>query len=162
MNVLGHIIADDQIIGISPLFRQPCADATAYTLYERVSLDCYLHCKHQSILIKSEYFNLVENEGKNQFKDYREKYIALAKTIAAMVAGRDELPLTALRFGQEDIEDGTYLVLIKYENDQCGYSTIERFAGCWMGDADIDGRVICYRKLQDVQNVIEYQKQLNP
>ena len=71
MEIIGHFIADNEIIGISPVYDQATTDQATLHLYNAQRVVFYVHCKSRDIEIQSNYFYI--GRGKPEDLNKEEK-----------------------------------------------------------------------------------------
>ena len=74
MEILGHTIKNDEIIGISPMYQENAKDLTMVQLYGAYYLLFNIHCKQRDIEIKS---NVIYNS--DAYKDDKKHLVAKAR-----------------------------------------------------------------------------------
>lgn len=75
MEIFGHIIKDEEIIGIAPLYAQRHTDPVMVSLYNAFRFSFEVHCKQTSIKIESEYFFTDKNPAETiKAEDWKKKY----------------------------------------------------------------------------------------
>ena len=92
MDICGHIITDEEIIGIGPLMMESPTDPIQMNIYNRRKLTFELHLKNHSTKIESEWYDLYNgasitqqildirkrySEFKEQYEKVREKILAI-------------------------------------------------------------------------------------
>jgi len=88
MDIFGHLINDQEIIGISPLFSQAHTDQSMQVLYKCFRYLFYVHTKQQSVSIQSDYFypeqgnEVLNKEDKDKRNQWRSDYNKARQMVA--------------------------------------------------------------------------------
>jgi hypothetical protein len=93
MKICGHIVDKAYIIGISPLMVHQSTDQATRMLYNSKQLWFHLHCKHHSIKIESDWFEVgtVNNtekiylDARKRYKDFTDEYNEAAKLVEGLI-----------------------------------------------------------------------------
>lgn len=98
MDVLGHIIQDSEIIGISPLYVQSSKDLDMVQIYGERKLIFEIHCPNRSIAIDSGMFRPgtegnIEHLQLGRYNEYKEKYAVVRKQVEDLIKWRNDAPI---------------------------------------------------------------------
>ena len=90
MEIFNHVISDDQIIGVAPLFLK--RNSTPFNVVQ-LRFDIYL--KNYAITIESDWFEVDEvnkdhETEKQKYKVFREKYFTIAAKIKSIIDPNDQ------------------------------------------------------------------------
>lgn len=89
MDICGHHIQCNHIIGIGPLYMQTHPDQHIAALYNSQRLVFTLHLRNHTTEIQSEYYKLFEKGQKEKFDAFINKYSEVAQQIKETVAKED-------------------------------------------------------------------------
>ena len=86
MNIFDHIIPDNAILGIGPLFMEESAAETMNVLYGRRRYFFELHLVAHTTMVRSEWFHIKEaKEQQQKMKEWREQYFITRQRIATLI-----------------------------------------------------------------------------
>lgn len=94
MNICGHIIKTDLIIGIGPIYVLEHPDPRMRNIHRPVALGFEVHTTERSIEVKSEYFKVGieaepldkgEAQDREAYKQFEEQYYNAQKEIADLL-----------------------------------------------------------------------------
>lgn len=94
MNICGHIIKNELIIGISPLYSKDTSEGAYRATVRPVMLIFEIHTVPRTIEIKSDWFKVGYDktiltpeieQGRKFYKEFEDQYYALRKEIAALI-----------------------------------------------------------------------------
>lgn len=88
MDICGHLISTDQIIGIGPLTVQPTEKEKLYAEHSAVHLVFEVHTKARSIEIRSRLLHRVKigkGNDREMYKVFEKEYYVVRKQIAILL-----------------------------------------------------------------------------
>lgn len=86
MEIFGHIVKSDEVIGIGPLFMQQSSDPAMRSLYNSFRYEFELHARTRSIKIVSDYFHPAGQDAeKEKANKWKEEYFTERKKIEAHI-----------------------------------------------------------------------------
>ncbi len=95
MKICEHIISTSEIIGIGPLMVKASADTASRTLYNSKQLHFQVHCKYQSILIESPWFDVgfgdilelreEEKKARDNYQKFINEYDVIKKQVSDLI-----------------------------------------------------------------------------
>jgi len=93
MNICGHLIADDQVIGIGPLLIKKSDDPTVRSFFNEQQLSFSVYLKHLAINIESDFlpigngepFSEKISEARQAFKKFEEDYSHIKDVISEKI-----------------------------------------------------------------------------